>query len=132
MFILQTFNKPGGARRISTPMHTALLRSPHTDLTLPPVAPQKCKRDSQVKFRGRRRTAPLFQRSSSRTFLKGCNPSGWRGGTRRLMFLPPGSPASNGPVSYVWLLSDIPGVVPLHPLLVYHDCAALPLIVPYA
>ncbi|KRX69781.1 hypothetical protein T06_8467 [Trichinella sp. T6] len=48
------------------------------------------------------------------------------------MFLPPGSPASNGPVSYVWLLSDIPGVVPLHPVGVYHDCAALPLIVPYA
>ncbi|KRY45164.1 hypothetical protein T03_15458 [Trichinella britovi] len=29
MAILQTFNKPGGARRISTPMHTTLLRSPH-------------------------------------------------------------------------------------------------------
>ncbi|KRZ87896.1 hypothetical protein T08_14527 [Trichinella sp. T8] len=29
MAILQTFNKPGGVRRISTPMHTTLLRSPH-------------------------------------------------------------------------------------------------------
>ncbi|KRY40384.1 hypothetical protein T03_11542 [Trichinella britovi] len=48
------------------------------------------------------------------------------------MFLPPGSPASNGPVSYVWLLSDIPVVVPFHPVGVYHDCAALPLVVPYA
>ncbi|KRZ82581.1 hypothetical protein T08_15812 [Trichinella sp. T8] len=42
------------ARRISTPMHTALLRSPHTDFTLPPVALQKGKRDAQVQFRGRR------------------------------------------------------------------------------
>ncbi|KRZ83513.1 hypothetical protein T08_4591 [Trichinella sp. T8] len=42
MVILQTFNKPGGARRISTPMHTALLRSPPTDFPpLPPVALQK-------------------------------------------------------------------------------------------
>ncbi|KRY13760.1 hypothetical protein T03_15666, partial [Trichinella britovi] len=49
-----------------------------------------------------------------------------------LTFLPPGSPASNGPVSYVWLLSDIPVVVPFHPVGVYHDCAALPLVVPYA
>ncbi|KRY51983.1 hypothetical protein T03_10154 [Trichinella britovi] len=56
MVILQTFNKPGGARRISTPMHTALLRSPHTDFTLPPVALQKGKRDAQVQFRGRRHT----------------------------------------------------------------------------
>ncbi|KRY24599.1 hypothetical protein T03_4667 [Trichinella britovi] len=54
MVILQTFNKPGGARRISTPMHTALLRSPHIDLTLPPFALQKGKRDAQVQFRGRR------------------------------------------------------------------------------
>ncbi|KRX49899.1 hypothetical protein T05_1696 [Trichinella murrelli] len=53
MVILQTFNKPGGARRISTPMHTALLRSPHTDFPpLPPVALQKGKRDAQVQFRG--------------------------------------------------------------------------------
>ncbi|KRZ92828.1 hypothetical protein T08_7649 [Trichinella sp. T8] len=53
MVILQTFNKPGGARRISTPMHTALPRSPHTDFPpLPPVALQKGKRDAQVQFRG--------------------------------------------------------------------------------
>ncbi|KRZ93264.1 hypothetical protein T08_15667 [Trichinella sp. T8] len=65
MVILQTFNKPGGARRISTPMHTALLRSPHTDLTLPPVALQKGKRDAQVQFRGRRHKCfLLFQKSS--------------------------------------------------------------------
>ncbi|KRY47342.1 hypothetical protein T03_16233 [Trichinella britovi] len=63
MVILQTFNKPGGARRISTPMHTALLRSPHTcysTLTtsfLPPVDLQKGKRDAQVQFRGRRHTS---------------------------------------------------------------------------
>ncbi|KRY25618.1 hypothetical protein T03_1930 [Trichinella britovi] len=50
MVILQTFNKPGGARRISTPMHTALLRSPRTDFPpLPPVALQKGKRDAQSK-----------------------------------------------------------------------------------
>ncbi|KRX66314.1 hypothetical protein T06_1801 [Trichinella sp. T6] len=42
------------------------------------------------------------------------------------MFLPPGSPASNGPVSFVWLLSGIPDVVPLHPVGVYHQGAALP------
>ncbi|KRY17825.1 hypothetical protein T03_14237, partial [Trichinella britovi] len=58
--------------------------SPHTcysTLTtsfLPPVDLQKGKRDAQVQFRGRRHTAPLFQRSSSRTFLKGCNPAGSR------------------------------------------------------
>ncbi|KRX48473.1 hypothetical protein T05_3342 [Trichinella murrelli] len=48
------------------------------------------------------------------------------------MFLPPGSPASNGPVSFVWLLSGIPGVVPLHPVEVYHQCTALLLMVPFA
>ncbi|KRZ82868.1 hypothetical protein T08_8965 [Trichinella sp. T8] len=42
------------------------------------------------------------------------------------MFLPPGSPASNGPVSFVWLLSYIPDVVLLHPVGVYHQGAALP------
>ncbi|KRZ82149.1 hypothetical protein T08_9805 [Trichinella sp. T8] len=42
--------------------------SVHHTLTcfpLPPVALQKGKRDTQVQFRGRRHTAPLFQRSSS-------------------------------------------------------------------
>ncbi|KRY36766.1 hypothetical protein T03_12015 [Trichinella britovi] len=40
-------------------MHTALLRLPHTDATLPPVAPQKGKRDAQVQFLGRRQTSIL-------------------------------------------------------------------------
>ncbi|KRX43880.1 hypothetical protein T06_12295 [Trichinella sp. T6] len=51
---------------------------------------------------------------------------------RQLMFLPPLSPASNRPVSFVWQLSGIPGVVSLHPVGVYHQGAALPLMVPYA
>ncbi|KRY29199.1 hypothetical protein T01_7957 [Trichinella spiralis] len=120
----------------------------HLDLFIfAPVALQKGERDTQVQFRRRRHTAPLYQRSSSRTLLKGCNPAGSQVAAvfastflsssltrveRRLMCLPPGSPASNGPVSYVWLLSDIPGVVPLHPVGVYHERAALPLMVPYA
>ncbi|KRX74644.1 hypothetical protein T06_1483 [Trichinella sp. T6] len=35
MAILQTFNKPGGARRISTPMHTTLPRKVQQNFVLP-------------------------------------------------------------------------------------------------
>ncbi|XP_003381517.1 putative peptidase [Trichinella spiralis] len=49
----------------------------HLDLFIfAPVALQKGERDTQVQFRRRRHTAPLYQRSSSRTLLKGCNPAG--------------------------------------------------------
>ncbi|KRZ48093.1 hypothetical protein T02_2471 [Trichinella nativa] len=41
MAILQTFNKPGGVRRISTPMHTTLLRSPHLTSSLYRRSPYK-------------------------------------------------------------------------------------------
>ncbi|KRX30429.1 hypothetical protein T05_9153 [Trichinella murrelli] len=59
-FIRTIYYVERGVRRISTPMHTTLLRSPHTDvLLLPPVALQKGKRDAQVQFRGRRHTRPV-------------------------------------------------------------------------
>ncbi|KRX59620.1 hypothetical protein T06_4441 [Trichinella sp. T6] len=57
MVILQTFNK----------LDVFLLRcTPHCsvhhtdDLTLPPVALQKGKRDAQVQFRGRRHTRMVY------------------------------------------------------------------------
>ncbi|KRY46676.1 hypothetical protein T03_17385 [Trichinella britovi] len=47
------------------------------------------------------------------------------------MFLPPCSPVSNRLVSFIWLLSGMLGVVPFHPVGVYHQCAVIPLMVPY-
>ncbi|KRZ81570.1 hypothetical protein T08_12462 [Trichinella sp. T8] len=47
------------------------------------------------------------------------------------MFLPPGSPVPNRRVSFVWPLSRILCVVPLYIEGVYHQCAAIRLMVPY-
>ncbi|KRY03889.1 hypothetical protein T03_3807 [Trichinella britovi] len=46
------------------------------------------------------------------------------------MFLPPCSLVSNRRVSFVNLLSGILRVVPLHMVGVYHQCAAIPPLVP--
>ncbi|KRY39939.1 hypothetical protein T01_8401 [Trichinella spiralis] len=55
MAIIQMFNKPGLARRMSTPIHTHSTFTTLIYIFLPPVALQKGERDTQVQFRGRRK-----------------------------------------------------------------------------
>ncbi|KRZ05973.1 hypothetical protein T11_3287 [Trichinella zimbabwensis] len=46
---------------------------------------------------------------------------GWGVGTRWMMFPLPGGPTSERPVSFLWLLNGFPGMIPLHPVRVYHQ-----------